>query len=36
MGRGGGGGGGTSQAVALLGLLKEEGNYFRSEVPFDS
>ena len=27
---------GTSQAVALLGLLKEEGIYFGSEVPFDS
>ena len=36
---GGGAGGegeGTSQAVALLGLLKEEGIYFGSEVPFDS
>ena len=27
-----GGGGGTSQAVALLGLLKKEGIYFGSEV----
>ena len=25
-----------TQAVALLGLLKEEGIYFGSEVPFDS
>ena len=33
MARGGGGG---REVVALLGLLKEEGNYFRSEVPFDS
>ena len=31
-----GGGGGTSQAVALLGLLKKEGIYFGSEVPFVS
>ena len=30
------GGGETSQAVVLLGLLKEEGIYFESEVPFDS
>ena len=28
--------GGTSQAVALLGLLKKEGIYFGSEVPFVS
>ena len=34
--RRGGGGGGTSQAVALLGLLKKEGIYFGSEVPFVS
>ena len=31
-----GGGGGTYQAVALLGLLKKEGIYFGSEVPFVS
>ena len=38
MGGGGGWrwGGETCQPVVLLGLLKEEGIYFGSEVPFDS